>query len=543
METNNKQLRAVIYTRVSSDEQTKGYGLEYQLEECEKVVKRNGHILIDVYSDPGISGTIENRPGLSKLRQDAKSGQFDIIYFWKSDMMARDEILQLTLYREFKENGIEVCSATEPEMNELMKGIYAVFGANELRVIKERMYLGRLRALRGGKWIASVPYGYEMNKETLKIEINKQGAQYVKKLFKWFVEEKLSLTGLTQKAQKNQIPTKFDLLGKKKPRSGPYFWSKGSLGRMLGREYYATGEAWFCKYQNNNKRFDTTKTRPEEEWIKVKVPKLVPKDLFDRAQMQLLKNSEFSSRRAKRMYLFAKKIRCDFCSNRLSASCKPWKHKDRETKFYTNATWVETKCLYCKYYREDTVDKAVWDKIRVLFKEPDKFMDLLDKYRNKNSKMDEIKKERLEIAKTDKTIARKEKALLDYQLEGFFSDKVLNSKKEELKKEQTGLLERGQELDKFILMEKLRTESILSIRELHTKIHDKIDGADYELKRRVYGLLVDKIMVKGSNAEVWLNIPSQLLVPDFVNNLNSNSSEMVYMRRTPYSRRPSPTSS
>src|SRR3989344_4686970 len=442
METNNKQLRAVIYTRVSSDEQTKGYGLEYQLEECEKVVKRNGHILIDVYSDPGISGTIENRPGLSKLRQDAKSGQFDIIYFWKSDMMARDEILQLTLYREFKENGIEVCSATEPEMNELMKGIYAVFGANELRVIKERMYLGRLRALRGGKWIASVPYGYEMNKETLKIEINKQGAQYVKKLFKWFVEEKLSLTGLTQKAQKNQIPTKFDLLGKK--------------------------------------------------------------------------------------------IRCDFCSNRLSASCKPWKHKDRETKFYTNATWVETKCLYCKYYREDTVDKAVWDKIRVLFKEPDKFMDLLDKYRNKNSKMDEIKKERLEIAKTDKTIARKEKALLDYQLEGFFSDKVLNSKKEELKKEQTGLLERGQELDKFILMEKLRTESILSIKELHTKIHDKIDGADYELKRRVYGLLVDKIMVKGSNAEVWLNIPNQLLVPDFVNNLNSNSSEMVYMRRTPY---------
>src|SRR5438552_15905422 len=95
-------LRAVIYTRVSSDEQVKGYGLEYQLEDCRRAINQHGHRLVHLYSDPGISGTLEDRPGLNQLRQDAKVGQFDVLYFWKSDRLASDEIIQLTLYREFQ---------------------------------------------------------------------------------------------------------------------------------------------------------------------------------------------------------------------------------------------------------------------------------------------------------------------------------------------------------------------------------------------------------------------------------------------------------
>jgi site-specific DNA recombinase len=117
MNQHSSQRRAVIYTRVSSDEQTKGYGLEYQLEDCRRAVTQHGHHLTQVYSDPGISGTLENRPGLTQLRDDAKKGRFDILYFWKSDRLARDEILQLTLYREFRHCGIETYSVSEPNTN------------------------------------------------------------------------------------------------------------------------------------------------------------------------------------------------------------------------------------------------------------------------------------------------------------------------------------------------------------------------------------------------------------------------------------------
>src|SRR3989338_2499791 len=156
---NNKKLRAVIYTRVSSDEQVKGYGLEYQFEDCRKAIEKNGHKLMELYSDPGVSGTLEDRPGLNKLRNDATLDKFDALYFWKSDRLARDEIIQLTLYREFKTNGIETFSVSEPNMNDLMRGVYAVFGAEDLRNIKSKMYSGRLRALKDGKWMGSTPYG------------------------------------------------------------------------------------------------------------------------------------------------------------------------------------------------------------------------------------------------------------------------------------------------------------------------------------------------------------------------------------------------
>jgi DNA invertase Pin-like site-specific DNA recombinase len=55
------------YVRVSTDGQVEGYGLDAQTEALRTWCALHGHRLVHVYSDEGVSGTLEfsERPGLS----------------------------------------------------------------------------------------------------------------------------------------------------------------------------------------------------------------------------------------------------------------------------------------------------------------------------------------------------------------------------------------------------------------------------------------------------------------------------------------------
>ena len=57
----------VAYLRVSSDAQIDGFGLDVQERACRQWAKANGHRIVTVFKDAGISGTkdVAERPGLS----------------------------------------------------------------------------------------------------------------------------------------------------------------------------------------------------------------------------------------------------------------------------------------------------------------------------------------------------------------------------------------------------------------------------------------------------------------------------------------------
>ena len=60
-------LRAVIYSRVSTDDQAaEGTGLETQEIECTRYAERMGMRIVGIESDPGVSGTIQNRAGIMR---------------------------------------------------------------------------------------------------------------------------------------------------------------------------------------------------------------------------------------------------------------------------------------------------------------------------------------------------------------------------------------------------------------------------------------------------------------------------------------------
>jgi site-specific DNA recombinase len=489
---NNSQLTPVVYTRVSSDEQVRGYGLKYQLDECQKLMRQHGHRLARVYSDPGISGTIEDRPGLSELRRDAKAGKFSMIYIYKSDRLARDEILQLRLFREFQDEGIEVYSATEPHMNDLMRGIYAVFGAEELRTIKRRMYSGRMKAMREGKWIAPIPLGYAQDLISLRLRIDSQQAQWVRRMFEWFVGDRLSLTALAQRLYVQKVPTQYGIRKRRKPRNGPYFWSKGMVARVLSREYYATGQAWFCKYKNPDlKRLGREQLRPEEDWIMVPVPPIVPTSLYQAAQKQIVRNREMSPRRAWRTYLFAKKLVCGVCNCKLTAL------SNGEKKYYRGGYWSEARCLSCPYYTERDLEEPVWKALQGLLRQPEVFMADLDAYRNRDLKLSQLSEEEQELAVTDMDIEKKERSLLEYELAGRYSKLVLEEKHAELSELRDYVSKRRLELAKLRLMQESKAATVASAKALWERTESVWKDPTYEEKREIFLEFIDKIVLTG----------------------------------------------
>ena len=69
----NMTKQAAIYSRVSTDEQAKGYSLSSQIEACHSYAKERGYIVTATFSDD-YTGAAIDRPELNMLRDYTPRG-------------------------------------------------------------------------------------------------------------------------------------------------------------------------------------------------------------------------------------------------------------------------------------------------------------------------------------------------------------------------------------------------------------------------------------------------------------------------------------
>jgi site-specific DNA recombinase len=68
--------RAILYTRVSTDEQARsGYSLAQQLEALREHAAAEGYEVFEEVADPGQSGASLERPGMDRVRDLVAAGQ------------------------------------------------------------------------------------------------------------------------------------------------------------------------------------------------------------------------------------------------------------------------------------------------------------------------------------------------------------------------------------------------------------------------------------------------------------------------------------
>src|SRR5918997_3932894 len=106
--------RAILYTRVSTDEQARtGYSLAQQLEALREYAAREGYEVLEEIADAGQSGASLERPGLDRVRDLVAGGGVSVVLAQDRDRFAREPAYHYLLRREFEEHGIKIHALNE----------------------------------------------------------------------------------------------------------------------------------------------------------------------------------------------------------------------------------------------------------------------------------------------------------------------------------------------------------------------------------------------------------------------------------------------
>ncbi len=76
--------KVALYCRVSTKEQT----TDNQTLDLKRFCEHRDLEIVQEYSDQGVSGSLDSRPALNQMLEDAKAGKFEILLVWKLDIYA-----------------------------------------------------------------------------------------------------------------------------------------------------------------------------------------------------------------------------------------------------------------------------------------------------------------------------------------------------------------------------------------------------------------------------------------------------------------------
>ena len=158
-------------SRVSSDEQAKGYSLDIQTEALQKYCDR--HDMEVVYSfKEDHSAKDFNRPSFIEFFEYAKrnKGKIDLLLFTSWDRFSRNMEDAYAVIRKLKKLGITVLAIEQPidlsiPENKLILAMYLTIPEvdNDRRSIK---VTGGIRAAKkAGRWCSKAPYGYKNTRD------------------------------------------------------------------------------------------------------------------------------------------------------------------------------------------------------------------------------------------------------------------------------------------------------------------------------------------------------------------------------------------
>src|SRR5687767_13645147 len=206
--------RAILYTRVSTDEQAcSGYSLAQQLEALRAYAARGGYEVLEEVQDPGQSGASLERPGMDRVRDLVAAGGVSVVLAQDRDRIAREPAYHYLLRREFEEHGTKIRALNDrgddsPE-GELTDGILDQLGKYERAKIAERTRRGRLRKAREGKLIPSPTpdYGFDYNGTRDNYVVDEEKMQVVRRIFRMVGAEGDSLNGVKKTFDREGIPT------------------------------------------------------------------------------------------------------------------------------------------------------------------------------------------------------------------------------------------------------------------------------------------------------------------------------------------------
>ncbi|MDG3013596.1 recombinase family protein [Speluncibacter jeojiensis] len=160
-------MRAVIYTRVSSDQNREFKSVTEQEAECREVCQRNGWDVVDVLCDNDIGASRysgKERPAYKKLREVLTPG--DVLVTWAASRAQRDLEAYVQLRNFCAEQNVLWCYSgrvydLSQSHDRFVTALDAVIDEQHAANMSEAILRARRAEVAAGKWHGHLPYGYK----------------------------------------------------------------------------------------------------------------------------------------------------------------------------------------------------------------------------------------------------------------------------------------------------------------------------------------------------------------------------------------------
>jgi site-specific DNA recombinase len=510
-----------LYARVSSDRQVEEGTIASQLASLHAYGDAHGFTVDTdlIFTDDGFSGATLARPALDALRDQAVAGAIEEVLVLSPDRLARNHAHQLVLIEEFKRLGVEmvfvnrpIAHSPEDQLLLQMQGVIAEF---EREKIIERSRRGKLHKAKQGQAsvLSGAPYGYVYiavsEAGQARYEIHPAEADTVRRIFKLYVEDGLSMAAIARQLTAERIPT----------RRGAPQWERSVVWGILRNPAYmgqaayrktqavprkratkqANDHGYYPKHVNSSSR-----QRPREEWLLIDVPRLISPGLFARAGRQLEANKKRSPRNNKRYpYLLSGLLRCQICGYALYG--KPASNSKYKRCYYRCAgqdgcRWPQGRVCSGHPIRVEALDELVWDQTRQLIQYPEVVFQEYSR-RVQSKKQGELDITSL-LMKKQKEIHHQEiekKRLIDLYQTGIIALEEIKPRLERIRERIKAVQQEYALLEEEKHREQKQLQLIEQFATFQNKFSSRLDALSFEEKKQVVRLLVEEVLVDSVN--------------------------------------------
>ena len=337
-------MKIAAYCRVSTDKKEQQESLRHQREFFAEFAQRNGHELVRLYADEGITGTsLKKREEFKRLLKDAELGLFELVVVKDISRFARNTVDALQSIRKLKSMGINTLFLTA-NMDSMGDGeftltLFSAMAQEESNNLSKRVKWGkRINAEKG-----RVPpriYGYD-KVDNFTLAINEQEAGVVRKIFSLYIDRGLGCRTISMELNRDGDRTKF---------GNP--WDARGVRRILANPLYS-GILINHKYEIEDFLTGKQVTIPEEERFYHERPEwaIVTPERFRRAQEILASRQKqydsgepFRDARYSGKHTFSTLIKCAHCGRSFTRKSYTYANTRVYWRCVTNDQYTAEKC-------------------------------------------------------------------------------------------------------------------------------------------------------------------------------------------------------
>lgn len=314
--------KVCAYVRVSTDSLQQEDSLENQTTYFKGFITANPEWeFVGIYSDQGISGYKENRPGFQKMIEDARAGNIDLIVVKSISRFARNTETVLKFTRELKSIGVGIFFEiqninTLSGAGELMLTILAAFAQAESEGASANAKMTYKRKFESGIPAHGLEstFGYKANAQG-DIVVDEEKAAVVRQMFD-LAEQGIWPSKIKQYLNKNGV------LG-----CAGGDWDDTAVFRVLHNVSYKGDLILQKTYRDSRRKQRKNEGQVDQWYIAENHQPIVPPKQWDKVQEILRKRSEHlqkpappkpdKPRSSRNTYPLSNLIYCPICGEKL----------------------------------------------------------------------------------------------------------------------------------------------------------------------------------------------------------------------------------